>query len=87
MKNNLTWYLSAGVIILYTMLPAFWMYLMVGYELPATVVNMSAVWLTAFGCAILTCMGYALGRSYPEDILSLDEWYENRQAAKGKNKE
>ena len=77
-----TWFLSAGIILLYVLMPAFWMYLMVGQTLPASTVTMAAVWLTAFGCVIMTSMGYALGRAYPEDMISLDEWYQRR-----KNKE
>lgn len=80
--SKLTWFLSAGVILLYVFMPAFWMYLMVGQTLPEVTISMSTVWLTAFGCVIMTSMGYALGRAYPEDLISLDDWYHGR-----KNKE
>jgi len=77
--SKLTWFLSAGIILLYVFMPAFWVYLLVGQTIPASTVTMAAVWLTAFGCVIMTSMGYALGRAYPEDMISLDEWYHGRK--------
>jgi len=82
MVSKTVWYLSAVVITLYALMPAFWMYSLIGMELPAGTGTLEAAAMVAVGCLIMTAMGYSLGRAYPEDLVSTDEWYASRRKDK-----